>query len=59
MHSHLKTPVQVLHLLGVLSLGHADTLLHLFSLSLYILSDLDELVDRDFKRSDERRGVKG
>ena len=58
-HSHLESTVQVLHLLGVLSLSHSDALLHLLCLGLDILSDLDELVDCDFEGSNKRRGVEG
>ena len=57
--THLKTSVQVLHLLGVLSLRHSDILLHLLGFGLDIFSDLDELVDRDFEGSDERCRIEG
>ena len=58
-YTHLETPVQVLHLLGILSFSHADVLLRLFCLGLDILSDLDELVDCDLEGSDKGCGIEG
>ena len=58
-YTHLKTPVQVLHLLGILPFSHADVLLHLLRPGLDIPSGLDELVDCDLEGPDERCGIEG
>lgn len=57
--AHLETSVQLLHLLGVLSLSHTDALLHLFRLGLDILSHLNQSVDCNFEGSNKWRGAEG
>lgn len=55
--THLKSSIQVYHLLGVLPLGYTHHLLHLLSLSLHILAHRYEPVDSSLKVFDERLGV--
>ena len=56
--AYLKPFVQIGHLLGVLSLSNLDTLLHLLSFGLNILSDSYQPIYSRFKRPDERLRIK-
>ena len=50
--------VEVRHLLGVLPLGEADTLLHLLGLGLNIFPKRDESVNCGLERADKWLGIK-
>ena len=50
--------VEVRHLLGVLPLGEADTLLHLLGLGLDIFPKRDESVNCGLERADKWLGIK-
>ena len=56
--AHLKSTVEVRHLLGVLPLHDPDTLLHLLSLRLDIFPKRNESVDCGLKCFDKRLRIK-
>lgn len=56
--AHLETTIQVRHLLGVLPLGDADTLLHLLGLGLDIFPKRNEPVNCGLERVDKWLGIK-
>ena len=53
LNAHLKSTVEVGHLLGVLPLRHSDALLHLFSLRLDFFPKCNETVNCSLKRADK------